>query len=789
MSRRSNVTCASNIYVLEGDFRTDRKFQSMVRGRKSLRTMLKILAGLAWVQGEVSLDQYTHLLTDEQRKEWESGMYCAKLGDPEEIVMGRVKDENGYSVKCRCYRIDCPSFTQCRPDYVPGMELPVSPDQISTDGRDTELEPSVWPDWKNILETNDDNDEESSNDGESSIEEIFLEPEQVIPILEKEGTVLPDEKQESIVTGAVDELMLVLAGPGTGKTHSLLCKLEYMVDKKRMVEAGNVLLLCFTRAAVREIRDRFTAKVQSGDYSDDLSRIDIRTFDSFATRVLMDRNVECTGLDYNARIEKVIDEINGDPSILEEVEHFLVDEIQDLVGVRARLVQKILKNLPPGCGFTLFGDHLQAIYDYNVKNQPEELDSRGFMEWLRRHYGDSLRIIKLDKNRRQTSRLAVVSSRSRSILETEDKARIQEFSEIINGFPEVIGLNNIVPQKDSPEKVAVLCRNNGQVLKISGRLWQKRISHTVRTQHNKWLLPVWLGDLLSGQQQIVTRDDLVGLDLFGRSAVDDPDRLFGLLQDLARTSGRAIYLDKVRRALTTDARLPDELCEGPAFPLTVSTIHQAKGREFDRVYVFEPRIIGEIDDPLEEARVYYVALTRARNDFKRLMFTKTFTWLKPTEGTGRWIEIGKKRDGNLRLVGMEIGFGSDINEESFVDTRIPGLDPDETQRYIREEVKTGDPLSIIWLGDNDDSYGIYHRNRLIGRMSDYFTFGVREAMNTVYGRRYLPLSFSEVYVGRVYTIVKRPETISLNVTEPYITTGVWYGLSVAGMGKVRFDWY
>lgn len=783
MNRRSNVTCASNIYVLNGDFEIDRTFRSMVRGRRSLEKMLKRLAGLNWVQGEVSLEGYTHLLTDVQRKEWELGMYCALLGDREEIVWGLVRDAAGYRIACRCYRTDCQHFQKCRPDYVPGMKLPDPPGEISRDSRETEPQPLALPGLKEQ-----DALQPAVDSGEGSIEVILLETEPKIPPLVQAETTLVDDAQGAVIAGAPDEMMLVLAGPGTGKTHSLLCKLEYMVDKKKIVEPDRILLLCFTRAAVREIRERFLARVHSGDYSDDLSRLDIRTFDSFATRLLIHCGVDCAGLDYDARIQRAIDEINSDPTILEAMQHFLVDEIQDLVGVRARLVQTILKNRPLGCGFTLFGDPLQAIYDYSVRDMPGELNSSGFLKWLREEYGNRLREIRLTSNRRQTGRLAILSARSRSLLETEDRARIPEFFEIIRGFPAEYGYRNLVPCDSAQEKVAILCRNNGEVLKISGHLWQQRIVHTVRTQRTRWLLPVWLADLLASQQQMLARDDLADLNLPDRGSTGDPDHLFSLLQDLAGTSGRAVDLGKLRRALATDARLPDELYEAPVSPLTVCTIHQAKGREFDRVYLLEPQVTDQVDDLLEEAKVYYVAFTRARNDFRRLERARTFTWLKAADESGRWMELGKKPDGMLRLVGMEIGLDFDVDEESFVDTWISGFDPQETQHYIRKQVAVGDLLSITRLS-GDERYGIYHRGRLIGRMSDRFTSGVREVMNSVYGRSsYLPLGFSGVYVGQVHGVIRKPETIGPDVPEPYISTGVWYAVNPVGMSKVRFDW-
>jgi hypothetical protein len=752
--------------------------------------MAKHLVGMAWVQGGIDLYLCERYLTPAQKEEWNLG-YCASLGDREEIVWGLVRSGDEYKITCRCYRIDCPKFPRCRPDYVPGKDpLVIAPDEIPDYAAEKASEPVVWSEW----EEPGDIFEQETTPEENEINEIDLRDEPDIPGLELSETQEKDDDQDTIITAGAGETMLVLAGPGTGKTYSLLRRLEYMVDKKRMVEASSILLLCFTRAAVREIRDRFLARVQSGEYSDDLARLDIRTFDSFATLVLMERQIDCTGWDYDTRIERVIDEIKRDPDILQEMKHFMVDEIQDLVGVRARLVQTILKNRPPGCGFTLLGDPQQAIYDYNVKNMPGELNSRGFRQWLREEYRDGLKEVKLTTNRRQTSRLAIFSARARSLLETEDPVKVREFVESIKAFPVEREYSNILPHGSTTEKVAILCRNNGEVLKISGDLRKRQIPHNVRRQHSRWLLPIWVADLLNGQRRILTRDELAGLDLSGWGETGDPDRLFGLLQALAGTDGPTVDMEKVRRTLTTEARLPDELYERPLPSLTVSTIHQAKGREFDRVYLLEPLDSDGADDLMEEARVYYVAVTRARNDFKRLERPKTYTWLTKRE-SNRWREEGKNLNGTSGLVSMEIGFEKDVDEESFVDGRLSGFDPHERQRYIREEVKEGDPVVIALIEDETEYYGIYHQNRLIGRMSDRFTSGVREVMKSTYERMrfvpfdsiYIPNRFTEVYVEQVYSVVKKPETVRVSVTEPYMSTGVWYAVSLAGMGKVHFN--
>ena len=55
--------------------------------------------------------------------------------------------------------------------------------------------------------------------------------------------------------------------------------------------------------------------------------------------------------------------------------------------------------------------------------------------------------------------------------------------------------------------------------------------------------------------------------------------------------------------------------------VALSTVHAAKGREFDRVVLLQPERITSVGlegSPLEEARVLYVAATRARRELARL---------------------------------------------------------------------------------------------------------------------------------------------------------------------------
>jgi superfamily I DNA/RNA helicase/RecB family exonuclease len=101
----------------------------------------------------------------------------------------------------------------------------------------------------------------------------------VRPVLQPPGAPVLDASQRQVVehTGGV---LRVLAGPGTGKTTTLV---EAAVERieKRGVPVDELLLLTFSRAAAGELRDRVTARLQRT-----ISEPVARTFHSYAFGLL-----------------------------------------------------------------------------------------------------------------------------------------------------------------------------------------------------------------------------------------------------------------------------------------------------------------------------------------------------------------------------------------------------------------------------------------------------------------------------------------------------------------------
>ncbi|MGD0166901.1 MAG: ATP-dependent DNA helicase [Gaiellaceae bacterium] len=87
------------------------------------------------------------------------------------------------------------------------------------------------------------------------------------------------------VIGYLDGPLLVIAGPGSGKTYSIVLRaLNLLLLKK--AQPKELVLCTFTEKAAFEMRDRLAAAAQKVDYQGDLSELTASTIHGFCNRVL-----------------------------------------------------------------------------------------------------------------------------------------------------------------------------------------------------------------------------------------------------------------------------------------------------------------------------------------------------------------------------------------------------------------------------------------------------------------------------------------------------------------------
>jgi len=81
--------------------------------------------------------------------------------------------------------------------------------------------------------------------------------------------------------------VLIIAGPGTGKTHTLVERVIYMVDRKK-IEPGEIMVATFTNKAALELLDRLSRTFEERNIKKDVNDMLLGNFHSICRRVLDD---------------------------------------------------------------------------------------------------------------------------------------------------------------------------------------------------------------------------------------------------------------------------------------------------------------------------------------------------------------------------------------------------------------------------------------------------------------------------------------------------------------------
>ncbi|MBU0682854.1 MAG: ATP-dependent helicase [Candidatus Omnitrophica bacterium] len=123
---------------------------------------------------------------------------------------------------------------------------------------------------------------------------------------------LNDEQKK--VVDFVDGPVLVLAGPGTGKTQLLSVRAANIIQQKKSL-AENILILTFSNAAANAMRERLALIIGHSGYE-----VEIETFHSFANSIVLESEgalkysrdqIEIDEIEKVRAIEYILDNVSG----------------------------------------------------------------------------------------------------------------------------------------------------------------------------------------------------------------------------------------------------------------------------------------------------------------------------------------------------------------------------------------------------------------------------------------------------------------------------------------------
>ncbi|MFG6499424.1 UvrD-helicase domain-containing protein [Sulfitobacter sp. 1A15106] len=463
-----------------------------------------------------------------------------------------------------------------------------------------------------------------------------------------------DISQQVVVSHDKNARLVVSAGPGSGKTHTASARVIELV--KSGISPASIYLITFTRVAAQEISQRVTSALADQVYG---AGIQCFTLDSFAWHLIgsieeqatsggFDRSIRRASTLLSAREQRLLDWVG-------RIGHLVIDEAQDVVGIRWELCTQLIAALPPSVGVTVFGDWAQAIYgawsDQSTNASPPVSN-------LHSHLlaSEGWKKLELSFNHRAgSSKLKAFALNARKALgnrELQAKERYLLVRELLEDAGSTKGADLLDQRIPWSFDNLILTRSRMAAEAASVRLSLRGRPHRLKLSGHTQVIEPLIGTICAGktagelltQSDVEQRMDALSPAPFGWTSDDAYDLLksvAGTGKAVPRLSDMIVKIEQNPIFITYDYI-------GQSGPL-IGSVHSAKGKEADDVFFLMPPIPDREDvDWDEEARILFVAGSRAS---KRLHLGRTRPVFGRTRSDGsRWIS---GRDGGLALSGSD----------------------------------------------------------------------------------------------------------------------------------------
>jgi ATP-dependent DNA helicase RecQ len=414
------------------------------------------------------------------------------------------------------------------------------------------------------------------------------------------------EDQLKIILDKEHKRISVAAGPGSGKTKLLVHKLASIIYTED-IRQDQLLMLTFSRAAVSEFKHRLLALLGSS-----APYIEITTFHSFSFDVLGRVGVLEKTDEVISQATEMIRNGEADPIRITKMV-LVIDEAQDMSKAEFDLVTELI-NFNENLRVIAVGDDDQNIFEFRGASseyfkQLSVVDG-AFYE-LPVNYRSKKNIVDFANVfvRKIHNRLKTIPIRPN----TNELGIIKVTKYQSNNL--VIPVAQDVISRTLPGTTCIIAKTNEQAIQITGLLNKHHVPAKLIQQIDDFRL----GDLLEirffmdllrkSTTPIITKDfwheSLAAFrEVYASSTnFDVCIQVFDTFYVTTKINPTIADFEE----FISDSTLSDF---APKADILVSTIHKAKGKEFDNVYVLYENDYS-INDT--KARELYVALTRAKS--------------------------------------------------------------------------------------------------------------------------------------------------------------------------------
>ena len=416
------------------------------------------------------------------------------------------------------------------------------------------------------------------------------------------------KKQMQIISDKESRVIVVAAGPGSGKTRVLVHKLASLLLLED-VKHEQLLMLTFSRAAATEFKQRLMGLIGNAAHF-----VEIKTFHSYAFDLLgRIGNLE-DAKDVVERAARMISEGEVEPNRIGKTV-LVVDEAQDMSSEEFALVRALM-SVNEEMRVIAVGDDDQNIYEFrgsdsNYMRQLLAEDKSTFVE-MTENYRSTQHVVAFANafvrgihNRMKQTPIQSMSKDEGTVVVTHHASHIM-FQRVVSDLLRLRNSGTMCVLTHTNEEAVILVallRKHGLRSKLiqsmdGFRFWNMAevrlfLKYIERDTHTPIVTDeVWNEAKRKTFQAYATSSSLPYL-----------KRCIELFEKINKAKYLTDFKELVFESTTED------FCDTSDADVVVSTIHKSKGCEFDDVYmlVSQPQHVTD-----SEMRSYYVGMTRAR---------------------------------------------------------------------------------------------------------------------------------------------------------------------------------
>ncbi len=418
--------------------------------------------------------------------------------------------------------------------------------------------------------------------------------------------------QLSVILEKDSDFILVAAGPGSGKTRLLVHKLASLLLMED-VKHEQLLMLTFSRSAAMEFKKRLYQLIGNA-----ASFIQIKTFHSFCFDILgkIGNIQKSTGI-----LSLAINQIRNDEIEASYITKtvLVIDEAQDMNQEEYELI-KVLKEKNEELRIIAVGDDDQNIFSFRGANS-------AYLTALMSSNKSSIKV-ELLENYRSSPQIVeysnFISSKLSDRLKVSPNIPVKDDSGIVNIYGYKTN-NNVVPLVNNLRESltsgskCILTRTNDEAWKLMGYLSYLGINAKL-IQSNEGFNLTQLLEIRYFIRMLRKNDESVTIsDEIWENSKNQIDNKFPnsphlklihcIFKSFEEANPQKKYYSDFMVFIQESSF--EDFFENDEQSIIVSTIHKAKGKEFDEVHLLLNQF--NVLEP-DEIRMFYVAVTRAKTN-------------------------------------------------------------------------------------------------------------------------------------------------------------------------------